>query len=532
MSATRTSTVVNIETETDDGSLEVLQQSYRQNEAMASQSSSRNKASLAGNKNVSPTKGPYKRVCADATKVASLGVNASKTGQHLRPCKKSKGLGKHSKLEDYQGDAELRRLQTPINLFEDECVFCHSFRTSENFHGPIVLYRKGRIVSSDEGNPKNAIYVHKECMDWAPRVYLVGDDIVNMEKEIRLMIPECCWDMKNRHVWCPKHASDPLPCDVTSSPIMESGITSPILQNQYLDKQGMSVIHIMEDQQVDQLNTSSFSSLPQGQCSGKGLRLLAKGYSQCSASYRREEKQMNQSRTLANEKVLLGSALSASQKDSLKKFVSLTNSTLVEEWDKNVTHVIVDRSAGITCGRSYEVLMAILSGKWVVRAEWIMDCLAQLIPDPEICLAEPVTVPETSYEVEFFNASHISIDGPKKGRVGAAEGAPKLFSGLHFFLSAYMDLELRENLENLISAAEGKVLEAQESACENPAKVYFVYVGGPPRDFASTLFVHKEIEEARNYAAWGAQVICHLWLFDAIMSYNARMLEQSYREGR
>jgi hypothetical protein len=51
-----------------------------------------------------------------------------------------------------------------------------------------------------------------------------------------------------------------------------------------------------------------------------------------------------------------------------------------------------------------------------------VDCLAQLIPGPEICLAEPVTVPETSYEVEFFNASHISIEGPKKGRVGAAEG--------------------------------------------------------------------------------------------------------------
>ncbi|XP_047053866.1 BRCA1-associated RING domain protein 1-like [Lolium rigidum] len=525
MSATHTSTVVNIETETDDGSLEVLQQSYRQNEPMASQSSSPAKSSLAGNKNVSPTKGPHKRVCADATKVASLGVNASKTGQHLHPCKKNKGSGKHSKLEDYQGDAELRRLQTPTNLFEDECVFCHSFRTSENFHGPIVLYRKGRIVSSDEGVPKNAIYVHKECMDWAPRVCLVGDDIVNMEKEISrssrlkcsrcklpgaalgcyhhpcpknyhvpcaVMIPECRWDMKNRHVWCPKHASDPLPCDVTSSPIMESGITSPILQNQYSDKQGMSVIHIRENQQVDQLNTSSFSSLPQGQCSGKGLRLLTKGYSQCSG-YRREEKQMNQSRTLVNEKVLLGSALSASQKDSLKKFASLTNSTLVEEWDKNVTHVIVDRSAGIICGRSYEVLMAILSGKWVVRAE---------------CY------------------------GPKKGRAGAAEGAPKLFSGLHFFLSAYMDLELRENLENLISAAEGKVLEAQESACENPAKVYFVYGGGPPRDFAATLLVHKEIEEARNYAAWGAQVICHLWLFDAITSYDVRMLERSYREGR
>jgi BRCA1-associated RING domain protein 1 len=26
---------------------------------------------------------------------------------------------------------ELKRLPTPINLFEDECVFCHSFRTTE-----------------------------------------------------------------------------------------------------------------------------------------------------------------------------------------------------------------------------------------------------------------------------------------------------------------------------------------------------------------------------------------------------------------
>ena len=54
--------------------------------------------------------------------------------------------------------------------------------------------------------------------------------------------------------------------------------------------------------------------------------------------------------------------------DSLKEFASLTSSTLAEEWDKNVTHVIVGRNAGDACGRSYEVLMAILSGKWVVTA--------------------------------------------------------------------------------------------------------------------------------------------------------------------
>uniref|UniRef100_A0ACD5TGE6 Uncharacterized protein n=1 Tax=Avena sativa TaxID=4498 RepID=A0ACD5TGE6_AVESA len=490
-SDTCASTMVNIETETDDGSLEVQQQSQMQNEAMASQSSCQTKSSLAGNKDASLAEGPYKRVRADATEVASPGANASSTGQNLHPCKK--------------------RSPTPIDLFEDECVFCHSFRTGE-VHGPMVQYRKGRIVSSDEGNPTNAKYVHKKCMDWAPRVYLDGDDIVNMEKEITraskekcsrcrlpgaalrccedgcprtyhvpcaLMIWECFWDAENCHVWCPEHAPDPSEvCDVTS----------PILQNQWSDK---------------------------------GL----------SADYQGEEKRMNESRTLVNQWVLLGSVLSTSEKDSLEEFASLTSSTLAEEWDKNVTHVIVGRSAGISCGKSYEVLMAILSGIWVVTAGWIADCLAEPIPGPKTFLAKTITVPEISYEVE-------SIDGPKKGRARAAKGAAKLFSGLHFCLSAYMYPEVRENIKELITAAEGQLLDVmslhslQENVGKNPAKVYFIYIGGPPRDYASTLFALKEIEEVRQYRALGAKAICHLWLFDAIVSYDARMLEQSYREDR
>jgi hypothetical protein len=52
----------------------------------------------------------------------------------------------------------------------------------------------------------------------------------------------------------------------------------------------------------------------------------------------------------------------------------------------------------------------------------ILDCLAELIPGPKICLAEPITVPEISYEVNFYYALHTPIDGPKKGRAGAAKG--------------------------------------------------------------------------------------------------------------
>jgi hypothetical protein len=48
--------------------------------------------------------------------------------------------------------------------------------------------------------------------------------------------------------------------------------------------------------------------------------------------------------------------------------------------------------------------------------------MAEPIPGPKICLAEPITVPEISYEVKFYDASRISIEGPKKGRAGAAKG--------------------------------------------------------------------------------------------------------------
>ncbi|KAM0857908.1 hypothetical protein ACQ4PT_048150 [Festuca glaucescens] len=517
-SATRTSTMVNIKTETDDGNLEVLQQRQMQNEAMASQSSCQTKPSLDG-KNVSP------------------GVNARNT-------KIRKGLGKDGKFEVNEGTTGLRP-PTPINLFEDECVFCHSFRTSEKFHGPMVQYQNGRILPTNEGNPTNTIYVHKKCMYWAPRVYLNGDIIVNMEKEISrasrlkcsrcnlpgaalgcynepcgqtyhvpcamMMVPECRWDVKNLNVLCPKHASDPLPCDEMNSPIMESNISSPILRNQYLDKLVMRVTYRMEDQQVDQLNTSSSSSLPRGQYSDlEGI----------SADYRREEKQTKHSRTPVNQWVLLGSVLSASEKDSLKEFASLTNSTLVEEWDKNVTHVIVGRGAGSkSLNESYEVLMATLSGKWVVTAGWIVDCLVESIPGPKTCSAEPIPGPEISYEVT-------SIDGPKKGRAEATEMAPKLFSGLHFFLSAYMKPEDTGNIKDLIVAAEGQVLDEmsprslQENLDKNPAKVYFVY--------ASTycLDLGKEMEEAVKYRDSGAHVISEWSLYGAIAAYDARILER------
>jgi hypothetical protein len=53
----------------------------------------------------------------------------------------------------------------------------------------------------------------------------------------------------------------------------------------------------------------------------------------------------------------------------VQKFACWTKATLAEEWAENVTHVIVGKGAGSSWCRSFEVLMAILLGKWVVRFE-------------------------------------------------------------------------------------------------------------------------------------------------------------------
>jgi hypothetical protein len=93
-----------------------------------------------------------------------------------------------------------------------------------------------------------------------------------------------------------------------------------------------------------------------------------------------------------------------------------------------------------------------------------------------------------------------------------------------------MSPEARENIKDLITAAEGQVLEAmsprslQENLEKDPVKVYFIYVGDPPRDY--TLSAGKE-KEVKEYMASGAQAICHLWLFDAIAAYDVRMLDRS-----
>ncbi|CAD6343576.1 unnamed protein product [Miscanthus lutarioriparius] len=127
-----------------------------------------------------------------------------------------------------------------------------------------------------------------------------------------------------------------------------------------------------------------------------------------------------------------------------------------------------------------------------------------------------------------------TINGPKQGRIRASEGAPKLFSVLCFCLSDFMSPDNRDRTRDLIAAAGGRVLEKRDlrlllenpdrsSSSVKPRPCYFVYDVDPPGEFRSGS-LQEEMEEVREQAAAGAQVICHLTVLDAVAAYDAEIL--------
>jgi BRCA1-associated RING domain protein 1 len=92
-----------------------------------------------------------------------------------------------------------------------------------------------------------------------------------------------------------------------------------------------------------------------------------------------------------------------------------------------------------------------------------------------------------------------------------------------------MNPDNKDRMRDLIATAEGRVLERRDLHLQlkNPddssVKPYFVYDVDAPAEFSSST-LHEEMEEVREQAAAGLQVICHLKVLDAIAAYDAEIL--------
>ncbi|MQL71686.1 hypothetical protein Taro_003984 [Colocasia esculenta] len=374
------------------------------------------------------------------------------------------------------------------------CEFCHSTKESKA-SGPLGHYADGEPVDGEAARRPNVLHVHQKCIEWAPQVFFVGDTVKNLEAEISraskikcshcgtkgaalgcyakscrksfhvpcaVEIKDCRWDCDNFLILCPAHSSRKLPSDRSN---MGKNVRNLSPADSNLGSTKSSGNHTSGKQHAYEL----WLAPPDA----------TKGW------------------------VLCGSALSLAEKDMVAKLARLTGAVVTKDWRPDVTHVIASTDPYGACSRTLKFLMAILSGKWILKIDWIRACLEAKHP-----------VSEDNYEIS--HDIHGCFDGPMNGRIRLMEQAPKLFSGLSFYFSGDFVPTYKGYLEDLISAAGGNIL--QENTDGSPSTTgLIVYNLDPPSEGDSQGAVDKRLHEANAVATRiGAQVIGHTWVLDSV----------------
>ncbi|KAJ1271848.1 hypothetical protein BS78_06G157200 [Paspalum vaginatum] len=376
-----------------------------------------------------------------------------------------------------------------------KCEFCHSSQVTERT-GPLSHYLHGEPLEADQAWKSNVQHVHEKCIEWAPQAFFTGDIANNLEPELARAskikcsvcnlkgaalgclvkscrksfhfpcahnIPGCRWDEENFVMLCPTHSSKRLPCE-RSKPKKKAMLQQP-------------------SSDIDDLN---------------------------SPSPMQRDELWTASPFLTSKWVICGSALSGHEKEILDQFEHQTGITVTSTWRLNVTHVIASTDERGACARTLKVLMAILAGKWVLNVNWLKACMEAREP-----------IPEEPYEIRCD--VHGSFDGPRTGRLRAEQQAPSLFAGFTFYFSGHFMPGYKANLEDLITAAGGSVLEKAELSSAS----LILYSMEPP--LGNNLepldeVIKKRIAEAEELAATaGCKTIPHTWLLDSIASCTVQL---------
>ncbi|KAJ8552995.1 hypothetical protein K7X08_020388 [Anisodus acutangulus] len=374
------------------------------------------------------------------------------------------------------------------------CAFCHKSKITEGT-GPMLHYTNGREVVGDATSLSKAIPVHTRCIDWAPQVYYDGEIIKNLEAELAraaklkcsvcglkgaalgclvkscrrsyhmpcaFEMQDCRWDCDNFVMLCPSHKSVKFPSEKSNS------------------RKRASAESCTEPAPITSKRLNFWATLSDG----------------------------------PKEWVLCGSALSSEEKYMLVKFASMCGATVCKSWNPSVTHVIAATDEKGACTRTLKVLMAILSGKWILRIDWI-----------KACIQENCHVNEEPYEVSLDN--HGCIGGPKSGRLRASSGASKLFDGIKFYLSGDYVPAYKNDLLDLVEKAGGSIVHTMEQLiCQTGAAqatnsaCLVVYSSDPPLGCAfgeeSNVLLQRLAQAEELAKPIGCQVIQHTWILESI----------------
>ncbi|KMZ69403.1 hypothetical protein ZOSMA_215G00380 [Zostera marina] len=379
------------------------------------------------------------------------------------------------------------------------CAFCNSSKVTEGYL-PMRYFSNGESkVSKTSKKNSNVLHIHDNCFEWAPRVFIDDDGIVqNLETEIfrasrtkcsmcrkkgaslgcyekkclksyhipcALKLPNCRWDSVRYHFLCSNHRSSKFSSD-------RSATENTVIDfKKFSDKPDILLKDLI------------------------GIKHVG-----CSGDVRKVSHNINK------DWVLCGSSLSIAEKLLLENFAKLTGSVVLEHWKENVTHVVAATNDLGGCSRTVKFIKAILTGKWILTIEWIKESLKAKHP-----------VSEDPYEIT--HDIHGVFDGPKTGRIRAMEKALPLFSGLSFYFSSFPQFSpsYKRHLESMIILGGGKIINERdlcnswlESIIDTQFHTTFV-VYNLDNTGRCDLLATEAIANKLS-----AKVISHIWILDSL----------------
>ncbi|NXN53663.1 BARD1 protein, partial [Rynchops niger] len=136
--------------------------------------------------------------------------------------------------------------------------------------------------------------------------------------------------------------------------------------------------------------------------------------------------------------VLLGSNLSSKQQKSLITLATVLKARRCTEFNSRVTHLVIPDAP---MPSTVKCMMAVLTGCWVLKFEWVRACLQTTAREQE-----------EKYEIQ---------GGPQRGRLNREQLLPKLFDGCYFYFMGSFSCHQKSDLVELVKAAGGQILVRQ-----------------------------------------------------------------------
>ncbi|NXE40121.1 BARD1 protein, partial [Ptilorrhoa leucosticta] len=200
---------------------------------------------------------------------------------------------------------------------------------------------------------------------------------------------------------------------------------------------------------------------------------------------------------------ILGSSLSVEQQKLLNKLVTVLKAQRCTEFNSRVTHLVIP---GVPMPSTVKCMMAVLTGCWVLKFEWVQACLQSSVREQE-----------EKYEVQ---------GGPQRGRLNREQLLPKLFDGCYFYFLGSFKHHQKSDLLELVKAAGGQVLVRQPKPDSDVTQTVntVAYHAEPTSDQRlCTQYVIYDVaskfqpEKIRQGKVWMAP---SSWLIECVMSFQ------------